>query len=184
MWKCREKGECQEGKDENKEKKTGCLCDCHKISEVKKTERKIEKWKSIAEKEQVRYIDRRRERERGSEEINDLNNNAALCIHCHTLALHHHQDCLSDTHESRPSVWFMLHHEAVCKVDSPSSSSPFTTPLPIRLSALSLSFSLRLRYPHHHVLIKSLQLNLLRLLHLLSVSHFMHLSILTYSAHL
>lgn len=83
------------------------------ISEVKKKERQIEKRESIEEKEEDRSIDRKREREA----INDLNNNAALCIHCHTLALGHHQDCLSDTRESRLSIWFMLHLEAVCKVE-------------------------------------------------------------------
>lgn len=125
------------------------------ISEVKKKERQIEKNESIEEKERDRSIDRKREREA----INDLNNNAALCIHCHTLALGRHRDCLSDTREPRLSIWFMLHLEAVFEVDSPSSSASFnlslgSVPRPVLLS-------LRLCYLHHHVTIKSLLLNLL-----------------------
>lgn len=60
-----------------------------------KKERKIQKRDNIEEKRQDRSIDRKRDGKR--EGINDLNNNAALCIHCHTLALGHHQDRLSDT---------------------------------------------------------------------------------------
>ena len=59
------------------------------------------------------------------EAINDLNNNAALCIHCHTLTCSHHQDCPADTHKSRLSIWFMWCVEAVCKGASLSSDSPF-----------------------------------------------------------
>lgn len=82
-----------------------------------------------------------RDGEREREAINDLNNNAALCIHRHTLALDRHHGRLS---ESRPSI---------CSVASSSflSHSPWCA---------SLSLSLTLCYRRHHVTIKSLPLNL------------------------
>lgn len=82
------------------------------------------------------------------EAINELNNNASVCIHCHTLILCHHQDCLSDTHTDCPSgsrFVFWLHH--------PPPSPPFC-----------VFFSLRLGYLHHHVTTQSILLNLLWLL--------------------
>lgn len=70
------------------------------------------------------------------EAINDLNNNAALCIHCHTRPLSCHWNCLADTHKSWLSIWFMLHLEAACK-DA------------LHLFFSSSILSLRLCYFHH-----------------------------------
>lgn len=82
-------------------------------------------------------------KEQGEEEINDLNNNAALCIHCHTRAL---------------STFRIL-----CLLHDPSWNCPwggfvFLHPIPP-----STSFLLRFSQIFSHLLvtIKSLLLNLL-----------------------
>lgn len=66
----------------------------------------------------------RKEAAQGCEEINDLNNNAALCIHCHTPALHRHRDALCVLHDlSWSCPWGGLAFLILHRSFSSSSSS-------------------------------------------------------------